>query len=31
MVIVVTAIGGTDTGARVWLYRVAAGLAAAQG
>ena len=26
MVIVVTAAGGTDTGARVWVYRVAAGL-----
>jgi hypothetical protein len=25
-VIVVTAAGGTDTGARVWVYRVAAGL-----
>lgn len=26
MVIVVTAAGGTDTGARVWVYRIAAGL-----
>jgi hypothetical protein len=26
MVIVVTVAGGTDTSARVWVYRVAAGL-----
>ena len=26
MVIVVTATGGADTGARVWVYRIAAGL-----
>jgi hypothetical protein len=31
MVIVVTAIGGTDTSARVWVYRVAAGLLIALG
>jgi hypothetical protein len=31
MVIVVTAIGGTDAGARVWVYRVAAGLLIALG
>lgn len=31
MVIVVTAVGGTDTGARVWVYRMAAGLLIALG
>jgi hypothetical protein len=31
MVIVVTAVGGTDSGARVWVYRVAAGLLGALG
>ena len=31
LVIVVTAAGGTDTGARVWVYRVAAGLLVALG
>jgi len=31
MVIVVTAMGGADTGARVWVYRVAAGLLIALG
>jgi len=31
LVIVVTALGGTDTGARAWVYRVAAGLLVALG
>jgi hypothetical protein len=31
MVVVVTAVGGTDSGARVWVYRVAAGLLVALG
>jgi hypothetical protein len=31
MVIVVTAAGGADTGARVWVYRIAAGLLIALG
>jgi hypothetical protein len=31
MVLVVTAVGGTDSGARVWAYRVAAGLPVALG
>jgi hypothetical protein len=31
MVIVVTAVGGTDTGARVWVYRIAGGLLIALG
>jgi hypothetical protein len=31
MVIVVTAVGGTDAGARVWVYRVAAWLLVALG
>jgi fumarate reductase subunit C len=31
LVIAVTAVGGTDTGARVWVYRVAAGLLVALG
>jgi hypothetical protein len=31
MVIVVTAAGGTDSGVRVWVYRVAAGLMIALG
>lgn len=31
MVIVVTAVGGTDASARVWVYRVAAGLLIALG
>jgi hypothetical protein len=31
MVIVVTAVGGTDTGASVWVYRIAAGLLIALG
>ena len=31
LVIVVTAVGGTDAGARTWVYRVAAGLLVALG
>ena len=31
LVIVVTAVGGTDAGARAWAYRVAAGLLVALG
>jgi hypothetical protein len=31
MVVVVTAVGGTDASARVWVYRVAAGLLIAPG
>jgi hypothetical protein len=31
MVVVVTAAGGTDSGTRVWAYRVAAGLPVALG
>jgi hypothetical protein len=31
VVIVVTAVGGTEAGARVWVYRVAAGLLIALG
>ena len=31
LVIMVTALGGTDTGARAWVYRVAAGLLVALG
>ena len=31
IVIAVTAVGGTDTGARVWVYRISAGLLIALG
>jgi hypothetical protein len=31
MAIVVTAVGGTDAGAQVWVYRIAAGLLVALG